>query len=156
MKPYPTLSDALLACIRRYQYHRERSGLVALALRRLARVQHWVLSRLTSSDIDIQVRFGRNLRLPHPNGVVFHSHAVIGDDCMVMQQVTIGQLASGDLPVVGSGVYIGAGAKVLGPVKIGDGARIGANAVVLIDVPAGATAVGVPATIVLKKADKAL
>ena len=150
MKHYPTLADALLACIRRYQHHRAQPGVAAVALRRLARVQHWVLSKLTSSDIDIEVCFGRNLRLPHPNGVVFHSHAVIGDDCMVMQQVTIGQLATGDLPVIGSGVYIGAGAKVLGPVKIGDGARIGANAVVITDVPPGATAVGVPARIMVK------
>lgn len=155
MRQYRTLADALLDCIRRYQHHRARPGVAALALRRLARAEHWVLSKLTGSDIDIAVRFGRNLRLPHPNGVVFHSQVVIGDDCMVMQQVTLGQLASGDLPVIGSGVYIGAGAKVLGPVTIGDGAQIGANAVVLADVPAGATAVGVPAKLVVKKAPDA-
>lgn len=148
MKRYWTLADALLDSIRRYRHYREQPGFGALALRRLARIQHWALSKLTGSDIDIAVRFGRNLRLPHPNGVVFHSQVVIGDDCMVMQQVTLGQLASGGLPVVGSRVYIGAGAKVLGPVKVGDDAQIGANAVVLTDVPTGATAVGVPARIV--------
>ena len=67
---------------------------------------------------------------------------------MLMQQVTVGQLADGAAPVIGSGVYIGAGAKVLGGVRVGDGARIGANAVVLRDVPAGCTAVGVPAHVI--------
>ena len=65
-----------------------------------------------------------------------------------MQQVTIGQLSDPDVPVIGSGVRIGAGAKVLGKVTVGDHAKIGANAVVLRDVPAGWTAVGVPARLV--------
>ena len=69
---------------------------------------------------------------------------------MIMQQVTIGQLADGRVPVIGNGVYIGAGAKILGGIVINDNAVIGANAVVLIDVPAGKTAVGVPAKILAK------
>ena len=64
---------------------------------------------------------------------------------MVMQQVTIGQLSNPGAPKIGSGVYIGAGAKVLGAITVGDGAVIGANAVVLCDVPSGYTAVGIPA-----------
>jgi serine O-acetyltransferase len=143
-----TLADCLLASIRAYQHHRARRGFAALVLRRVARVRRNILSILTSSDIDVGVRFGRNLRLPHPTGVVIHRDVTIGDDCMVMQQVTIGQLASGSVPKIGSRVYIGAGARVLGPIVIGDGARIGANAVVLCDVPPGTTAVGIPARII--------
>lgn len=65
-----------------------------------------------------------------------------------MQQVTLGQLAKGGAPVVERGAYLGAGAKVLGSVRIGAGARIGANAVVLTDIPPNCTAVGIPARIV--------
>ena len=143
------LADALLNSIQMHQRYKARPGVVALMLRKVARIKHSVLSVLTGSDIDVGVRFGRNLRLPHPTGVVVHRSVVIGDDCMLMQQVTLGQLAADGLPMIGSRVYIGSGAKVLGPVKIGDGARIGANAVVLTDVPSGATAVGVPAKVVL-------
>jgi serine O-acetyltransferase len=102
---------------------------------------------VTGSDIDPNATIGRGLSLPHPTGVVVHRDAVIGDNCMIMQQVTIGQLAESFAPRIGNGVYIGAGAKVLGGVVIGDRARIGANAVVLCDVPADHVAVGVPARI---------
>ena len=139
--------NALLRSMSAFQRNQARSGVLVLLMREVARFQHLVLSVLTGSDIDVGVRFGRNLRLPHPTGVVIHCDVVIGDDCMVMQQVTLGQLAAGGVPVIGSRVYFGSGAKVLGPVQIGDGAKIGANAVVLRDVPAGATAVGVPAKI---------
>ena len=67
---------------------------------------------------------------------------------MIMQQVTIGELSDGLAPVIGSRVYIGAGAKILGKVIIGNGVRIGANAVVLCDVPDNSTAVGIPARII--------
>ena len=65
-----------------------------------------------------------------------------------MQQVTIGMIGDGEVPTIGNGVYIGAGAKIIGKVSVGDGARIGANAVVTKDVPSGYTAVGVPARLV--------
>lgn len=145
---YRSLAEALLRSIRRHQHYKARAGIVALLMRKVARLEHSILSILTSSDIDVAVRFGNNLRLPHPTGVVIHGEVLIGEDCMVMQQVTLGQLAEGELPVIGSRVYIGSGAKVLGPIKVGDGAQIGANAVVLRDVPPGATAVGVPARII--------
>lgn len=74
----------------------------------------------------------------------------IGTNCYVHQGVTIGwDYRSGRPPIVGDGVFVGAGAKILGAVTVGDGARIGANAVVLCDVPAGATAVGMPARVIL-------
>lgn len=142
------LVRSLLKSIRAYQRHKSRPGWRPRLLRRIARVERNVLSVLTASDISVGTRLGRGLRLPHPTGVVMHQDATIGEDCMIMQQVTIGQLAGGGAPTIGSRVYIGAGAKVLGRITIGDGARIGANAVVLDDVPAGATAVGMPARVV--------
>lgn len=147
-----TLTASLLASIRRYQYYCEKRGPWSLFRRRLARLKRNVLSILTSSDIDVRAKLGRNLRLPHPNGIIIHGEVEIGDDCIIMQQVTIGLRPPGRVPRLGSRVYVGAGAKILGSVTIGDDARIGANAVVLSDVPAGATAVGIPARIVRQRA----
>ena len=86
----------------------------------------------------------------HQHGIVIHGQARIGDDCVIRHQVTLGNRhlgLPGDAPCLGRGVNVGAGAKILGAVAIGDGASIGANAVVLHDVPAGASAVGVPARV---------
>lgn len=85
--------------------------------------------------------------LPHPNGIVIAPGAVVGANCIIFQQVTLGT-SDGGYPTLGDEVYVGAGAKILGPVLIGDGARIGANAVVVRDVPAGCTAIGVPARVI--------
>ncbi|RQP26342.1 serine O-acetyltransferase [Piscinibacter terrae] len=153
--PQRRLVRALLNSIRSYQHHKTRRGAIALVMRKLARLRYEVLSVLTGSDVGITAKFGTNFRLPHPVGVVVHERAVIGDDCMFMQQVTIGILADHRVPTIGSRVYIGTGAKVLGHVSIGDDARIGANAVVLSDVPAGATAVGIPARIIVRKSHEA-
>ena len=116
-------------------------------MRKVARARHTFWSILTQSDIAPEAKLGKNLMLPHPNGIVIHEDAVVGDDCMIMQQVTIGMIGDGEVPIIGNKVYIGAGAKIIGKVHIGDGARIGANAVVTKNVPAGCTAVGVPAKI---------
>lgn len=117
-------------------------------MRKVARARHLFWSIVTQSDIEPRTTFGKRLMLPHPNGVVIHEDAVIGDDCMIMQQVTIGMIGDGEVPVLGNSVYVGAGAKIIGKVKVGDGARIGANAVVVEDVPPGCTAVGVPARLI--------
>ena len=137
-------SGQLLASILECQRRQPRPGM----MRKLARARHTFWSILTQSDIAPEAKLGKNLMLPHPNGVVIHEDAVVGDDCMIMQQVTIGMIGDGEVPIVGNKVYIGAGAKIIGKVRIGDGARIGANAVVTTDVPAGCTAVGVPAKII--------
>jgi serine O-acetyltransferase len=93
---------------------------------------------------------GRRVVFEHQHGIVIHGNSVIGDDCVLRQGVTLGNRhlhAPSDAPVLGRGVNVGAGAKVLGPVHVGDGANIGANAVVLSDVPARGLAVGVPAMV---------
>jgi serine O-acetyltransferase len=146
-------SFRLLASIQAYQYHRARSGPWHALMRKVARARHLFWSIITQSDIEHRAKFGRRLMLPHPNGVVIHEDAVIGDDCMIMQQVTIGMIGDGEVPTLGNGIYVGAGAKIIGKVKVGDGARIGANAVVTQDVPAGWTAVGVPARLVKRTSE---
>lgn len=82
--------------------------------------------------------------MPHPYGIIIHSQTLIGQRVVIMQQVTLGgrKLGVNEAPVIEDDVYIGAGAKVLGNVRIGRNAVIGANAVVTRDVPAGATVVG--------------
>lgn len=140
--------QALIRSVHDYQKYGSKRGLAATLLQKHARLRHLFWSVFTGSDIDPQARIGTGVKLPHPNGVVIHGKAVIGDHCMIMQQVTVGQLEEDFAPVIGAGAYIGAGAKVLGKIVIGDRARIGANAVVLCDVPADGTAVGIPARIV--------
>jgi serine O-acetyltransferase len=151
MNPF---SSRLLASIRAYQYHRDRSGPWHILMRRIARIRHTLWSVVTQSDVDLQATLGKGLMLPHPNGVVIHGEGRIGDDCMIMQQVTVGMIDEGEVPVIGNRVYIGAGAKIIGKLTVGDGARIGANAVVVNDVPSNATAVGIPARIIRRASAK--
>jgi serine O-acetyltransferase len=97
------------------------------------------------------VKLGRRLMIAHQGGVVIHDRTEIGDDCLIRHNVTIGcpshrRLA--EVPRIGNDVQIGAGAMVLGAITIGDGARIGANAVVTCDIPPGAKAVVEPARII--------
>jgi len=101
-------------------------------------------------ELPYKVRLGRRVIIEHQGCIVIHGNSVIGDDCIIRQGVTLGLRSVDRLeeaPVLGRGVNVGSGAQILGCVTIGDGANIGANAVVLQDVPAGATAVGVPAKI---------
>ena len=138
----------LLRSIRSYQKAKSRRALFRWSSK------YWVLehrfwSIVTGADIPLNCDIGGGFLLLHPNGVVIFPGSVIGPNCLVFQQVTIGVGGpKPGAPVLGGDVEIGAGAKILGGVHIGDHARIGANAVVLQDVPPGATAVGVPAKIV--------
>ena len=94
---------------------------------------------------------GRRVVIEHQSAIVIHGHCRIGDDCIIRQGVTLGNRSLDrplDAPHLGVGVNVGAGAKILGAVTIGDSAAIGANAVVLEDVPEGAMAVGIPARII--------
>ena len=106
-------------------------------------------------DIHPAARIGGGVFIDHGTGVVIGETAVVGNDCTLFQDVTLGGTGKdrGDRhPKVGDGVLVCAGAKILGNVRIGAGAKIGAASVVLIDVPPGATAVGVPATLVAPRA----
>jgi serine O-acetyltransferase len=138
-------SVSLLLSFRCYQKWQSKRGAIRSVLCFVAKWRFRMWSVICGADIGLGANIGGGLLLPHPNGVVIHGSAVIGNNCRIMQQVTIGQLAADDVPKIGNGVYIGAGAKVLGPIVVGDHAAIGANSVVLIDVPRAATAVGVPA-----------
>jgi serine O-acetyltransferase len=105
--------------------------------------------------IGVNAKIGRRFIIEHFGGVIIHSDAVIGDDVRVQQGVTIGNKGPStprDVPVIGNRVFIGAGAKVLGKIVISDDVAIGANAVVITDVPPNSTAVGVPARILRKQA----
>ncbi len=121
---------------------------------------HIVLSKLAEIfcgvTIGVSAKIGRRLVIEHSGAIVIHGEAVLGDDCIIRQGVTIGNRYMDkpmEAPVIGNRVNIGAGAKILGAVNIGDDAEVGANAVVLKDVPAGAAAVGVPARIILRKTE---
>jgi serine O-acetyltransferase len=113
---------------------------------------------LTGIEIHPGATIGRRVFIDHGMGIVVGETAEIGDDCTLYQGVTLGgtSLNGGKRhPTLGRGVIIGAGAKVLGGFTVGDGAKVGSNAVVVREVPAGATAVGNPARIVEPGAQKA-
>ena len=140
----------LLRTIRTYQRLTSAGVPRKLLLPWVAAHRYW--STVSGADIPLVVRIGGGLRLPHPNGVVVHSDAVLGPNCQLMQQVTLGAGSRPGLPVLDGHVDVGAGARILGGVHVGAHAQIGANAVVLDDVPAGATVVGIPARIVRRRA----
>lgn len=101
-------------------------------------------------ELPWSVKVGRHVVIEHQGGIVIHGASQIGDRCVIRQNCTLGIRRMDELdaaPILEDGVELGAGAVVLGKVRIGAGARIGANAVVMIDIPAGALAVGVPARI---------
>jgi serine O-acetyltransferase len=110
------------------------------------------LSRwLTGIEIHPGARIGRRFFIDHGMGVVIGETAEIGDDCTLYHAVTLGGTSwqkGKRHPTLGNNVVVGAGAKVLGPITVGDGARIGSNAVVVKDVPPGATVVGIPGHVV--------
>jgi serine O-acetyltransferase len=141
----------LLRSIRAYQRWSGRMGPIGFVFSRCAVLRHRFWSVVTGADIPLNSRIGGGLAIPHPNGIVIHPGASVGPNCLIFQQVTLGDGGKvPGLPTVGGHVDIGAGAKILGGVNIGDHAKIGANAVVLCDVPPFATAVGVPARIIAK------
>jgi len=111
--------------------------------------QEFVLRLMMSGQVSARATCGRRFRIPHAWGVVVHPSVVAGDDCNLYHQVTLGvnehSLTPHTGPRLGNLVYVGAGAKVIGAVTIGDHVTIGANAVVVKDVPSYHVAVGVPA-----------
>jgi serine O-acetyltransferase len=122
-----------------------RGGLTFLA-RLVSEIGRW----LSGIEIHPGATIGRRLFIDHGLGVVIGETAVVGDDVTLYHGVTLGGIAAAAgrrHPIVEDGVVIGAGAKVLGPITVGRNARVGANAVVVKDVPSGVTVVGIPAQI---------
>ncbi|HWQ39158.1 MAG TPA: serine O-acetyltransferase [Burkholderiales bacterium] len=139
-------------------FHRASHRLWTLGLKWLARwLSHW--SRwLTGIEIHPGAKIGRRVFIDHGMGVVVGETAEIGDDCTLYQGVTLGGTSwqkGKRHPTLGNGVVVGAGAKILGPVHVGDGAKVGSNAVVVKDVPDGATVVGIPGRVIDENAKSA-
>lgn len=141
-------SRALLESIRSYHQLAGSNNPIKWLLKKIIVLKHLFWSVVTGADIPLNVKIGGGLLLPHPNGVVIHANAEIGVNCVIFQQVTVGTRGDSEAPKIGGHVDIGAGARIIGNIHIGNHAKIGANAVVLTDVPAGKTAVGIPARII--------
>ena len=111
----------------------------------------------TGIEIHPAAQIGRRLVIDHGTGIVIGETAIIGDDCLLYQNVTLGGTGK-DVgkrhPTLGNNVMVGSGAKVLGPFRVGDNARIAANSVVLREVPDNATVVGVPGRVVKISSEK--
>lgn len=131
--------------------HRVSHGLWNMGLKWLARVNSTLARWLTGIEIHPGARIGRRFFIDHGMGVVIGETAEIGDDCTLYHGVTLGG-TSWDKgkrhPTLGNNVVVGAGAKVLGPITLGDGARVGSNAVVVKDVAPNQTVIGVPGRLV--------
>ena len=123
--------------------------------KRLARIISGISQFFTGVDIHPGAKLGRRVFIDHANGVVIGQTAIVGDDVLIYQGVTLGgtslERGAKRHPTIENGVVIGSGAKVLGDIIIGANAKIGSNAVVVGDVPAGATAVGRPARLLKGK-----
>ncbi len=140
------------------QMHRIAHGLWGMGLRWLARYVSHVSRFLTGVEIHPGATIGRRVFIDHGMGVVIGETAEIGDDCTLYHGVTLGGVSWNKgkrHPTLGKGVVVGAGAKILGPFEVGDGAKVGSNSVVVKPVPAGATVVGIPARLVDAAAAKA-
>ncbi len=139
--------------LRALAFHRIAHSLWRIGFHFLARFVSEVGRWLSGVEIHPGAVIGQRLFIDHGIGVVIGETAVIGDEVTLYHGVTLGGIAAGANtgqrrhPVVEDKVIIGAGAQVLGPVTIGNGARVGANAVVVKNVPAGATVVGIPAQV---------
>ena len=128
--------------------HRAAHALWRARLKTVARWVSHVARFLTGIEIHPGAAIGRRFFIDHGMGVVIGETTEIGHDVVLYQGVTLGGVSlerTKRHPTLGSNIVVGAGAKILGPVRIGDGARIGASSVVVQDVPAGTTVVGIPA-----------
>ncbi len=149
--PYQYLFHAGFQSLKLYRYshmfYEAGFRFIAFAIYHLSRILYGV-------DIHPAAIIKPGVVIDHGVGLVIGSTAVVGSGTILYHGVTLGSknLSTGKRhPTLGRNVFVGAGAKILGPVKIGDGAKIGANSVVLNDVPENATAVGIPAKIIIKK-----
>jgi serine O-acetyltransferase len=133
-------------------YHKIAAGFYKIKLKFIARWISQICTRRTGIEIHPGARIGDELFIDHGHGVVIGETAVVGNNCTIYHQVTLG--GTGRIkhckrhPTIGDNVLIGAGSKILGPVKVGDNAMIGAGSVVVDDVPAGTTVTGVKARVI--------
>ena len=138
-------------------YHRQAHWLYQHKHFFLARALSQFARHMTGIEIHPGAKIGKRLFIDHGMGIVIGETAEIGDDCLLYQGVTLGGTGK-DIgkrhPTLGNNVMVGAGAKVLGPFRVGNNARIAANAVVLREVPDNATVVGVPGRIVRLSGEK--
>ncbi len=140
-------------------WHRVSHFLWRIHLKWLARMLSQLIRLLTGIEIHPGAQIGRRFFIDHGMGVVIGETAVIGDDVTLYHGVTLGGTSWNKgkrHPTLGNDVVVGAGAKVLGPITLADGARVGSNAVVVKDVPENATVIGIPGHIVTAKAKDAL
>ena len=132
-------------------FHRVSHWLYRHRLFFLARLNSQIARHITGIEIHPGARIGRRFVIDHGMGIVIGDTAEVGDDCLLYHGVTLGGTGKDQgkrHPTIGNNVLVSCGAKVLGPIKVGDNSRIAANAVVLSEVPEDATAVGIPAQIV--------
>ena len=136
-----------------YRFGRWRYRLLPALIRKpfsfIYHVLYKLVQILTGIELPCEVEIGRNFVIEHFGGIIISGYAKFGDDCRIRNGVVVGLRHVEDkrAPTIGNNVDIGAGAKLLGPIRIGDNVLIGANAVVLGDVPSNSIAVGVPASV---------
>jgi serine O-acetyltransferase len=136
-----------------YRFGRWRYGVRLVCVRKFFSLVYHVLFKIsqvvTGIELPCEVEVGHNFVIDHFGGIVVSGYAKFGNNCRIRSGVVIGLRHIGDerAPTIGNNVDIGSGAKILGPIRIGDNVLIGANAVVLVDVPDDCIAVGVPAVV---------
>ena len=136
-----------------YRFGRWRYGVRPALLRKFFSLVYRVLFKfiqiITGIELPCEVRIGRNFVIDHFGGIIISGYAQFGDNCRIRNGVVVGlrRVEEKCAPIIGDHVDIGAGAKLLGPIRIGNHVLIGANAVVLCDVPDDSIAAGVPAQI---------
>ena len=143
-----------------YRYGRWRYRIQPRALRLpfsfVYKLLKFLSEMVTGVEMPCETTIGRRMVFEHTGAIVISGDAIFGDDCVLRQGVTVG-LRNRNLrgsPVIGDRCDIGAGAKLLGPIRIGNDVAIGANAVVLCDVPDGCIAVGVPAQVKMRRVER--
>lgn len=150
----PFLQEQSIWAVWTYRFGRRIDRRAEGLVKRLLTQWYWLLFRLVETSVGVSlpksVQIGPGLRIWHFGGIFIHPKTVIGANCTLRQGVTIGNREpDGPVPVLGDDVELGAYAQVLGGIRLGNGCKIGAMAVVLCDVPDGATAVGAPARIIV-------
>jgi serine O-acetyltransferase len=133
----------MIRAIRKYQAARDRGTYLAFLEKKYWALSHMFWSFVTQSEIHLNCHIEGGLLLPHPTGIIIHPSSQIGPNCLIFQQVTL----AGKVELRGH-CDIGAGARIIGPVLIGQHVQIGANAVVTHDVPDFCVVAGVPARII--------